>query len=135
MVSYKVEEEGDRFSSTKFNQPISELVGGMKVDNKLKERIHAVDLAKEKLDGNTIEVATGIVSLFNSIPPKEMAGHQCQNNQISPIIKYVEKDQKLPKKFMYQIRSKHSHKLGIGLYLNKEFYVSCIFLMRLNTFN
>ena len=38
--------------------------------------IHAMDIAKEKLDGSTIEAATGMVSLFNSVPPKEMAEYQ-----------------------------------------------------------
>ena len=72
-----------------------------------------MDLAKEKLDGSTIEVTTGMVGLFNSITPKEMAEHQHQDNQISPIIEYVEKDQRPPKKFTYQIRSKLSHKLAL----------------------
>ena len=72
-----------------------------------------MDITKEKLDGNTIEVATRLVGLFNSIPSKEMAKHQRQDNQISPIIKYVEEDQKPPKKFTYQIRSKLAHKLAL----------------------
>ena len=42
-----------------------------------------------------------------------MAEHQCQDNQISPIIEYVEKDQKPSKKFTYQIRSKLSPKLAL----------------------
>ena len=72
-----------------------------------------MDLAKEKLDGSTIRVTTGMVGLFNSITPKEMVEHKCQDNQISPIIEYVEKDQRPPKKFMYQIRSKLSCKLSL----------------------
>ena len=87
--------------------------GGTKIDKKLKKRIHTVDLAKEKLDANTIEVATGMVSLFNSVTPKEMVEYQCKDNQISPIIEYVEKDQKPSKKFTYQIRSKLSRKLAL----------------------
>ena len=100
-MSYQVEEEGSCISSAKFNQAISELMGEMKIDKKLKDRIHVMDLTKEKLDSNSIEAATGIVSLFNSVPPKEMAEYQCQDNQISPIIEYMEKDQKQPKKFTY----------------------------------
>ena len=49
---------------------------------------------------------TGMVSLFNSITPKEMAEFQCQDNQIAPIFTYVEQDQKPSKKVTYQIRSK-----------------------------
>ena len=102
-VSYQVEEQGGRISSAEFNQAISELVGGTKIDKKLKDCIHAMDIVKEKLDRKTIEVATGMVNLFNNIKPKEMAEFQCQDNQIAPIIKYVEEDQKPPKKFTYQI--------------------------------
>ena len=112
-VSYQVEDQGGHISSTEFNQAISELVGGTKIDKKLKDRIHIMDIAKEKLDGETIEVATGMVSLFNHIPSKEMAEYQCQDNQISSIIKYVEEDTKPPKKFTYQIRSKLAHKLAL----------------------
>ena len=55
-VLYQVEETSGYISSAEFNQAISELVGGTKIDKKLKDRIHAVDLAKEKMKGNTIEV-------------------------------------------------------------------------------
>ena len=85
----------------------------MKIDKKLKNRVHIMDITKEKLDSNSIEVATGMVSLFNSVLPKEMAEYQCQDNQIVPIIGYVEKDQKPPKKFMYQIRYKLACKLAL----------------------
>ena len=67
-----------------FNQVISELVGGTKIDKKLKDHIQVMDVAKEKLNGKTIEVATGMVSLFDSIIPKKMAEFQHQDNQIDP---------------------------------------------------
>ena len=85
----------------------------MKINKELKDRIHAMDIAKEKLEGSTIEVETGMVSLFSSVTPKEMAEHQYQDNQIAPIIDYMGKDQKLPKKLTYQIRSKLSCKLTL----------------------
>ena len=72
-----------------------------------------MDIVKEKLDGKTIKVATRMVGLFDSIPSKEMAEYQHQDNQIVPIIKYVEEEQKPPKKFTYQIRSKLAHKLAL----------------------
>ena len=112
-VSYQVEEQGGRISSMEFNQAISELVGGTKVDKKLKDCIQVTDVAKEKLNGNTIEVATGMVSLFDSITPKEMAEFQRQDNQIAPIFAYVKQDQKPSKKATYQIRSKLARKLAL----------------------
>ena len=68
---------------------------------------------KEKLNGKIIEVATGMVSLFNSITPKQMAEFQRQDNQITPILTYVKQDQKPSKKVTYQIRSKLSLKLAL----------------------
>ena len=112
-VLYQVEEQGGCISSAEFNQAISELVWGTKIDKKLKDRIHIMDITKEKLDGKTIEVATGMVNLFDSIKPKEMAEFQCQDNQITPIITYVEQDQKPSKKFTYQIKSKLARKLAL----------------------
>ena len=112
-VSYQVEEQGGHVSSMEFNQVISELVGGTKIDKKLKDRIQVTDVAKEKLNGKTIEVATGMVSLFDSITPKEMAEFQRQDNQIAPIFAYVEQDQKPSKKITYQIRSKLARKLAL----------------------
>ena len=96
-----------------FNQVISELVGGTKIDKKLKDHIQVTDVAKEKLNGKTSEVATGMVSLFDSITPKEMAKFQRQDNQIAPIFTYVEQDQKPSKKVTYQIRSKLARKLAL----------------------
>ena len=113
VVSYQVEEEGGYISLVEFNQVIRELVRGIKKDKKLKDRIHAMDIPKEILDGSTIKVATGMVNLFDSVPPKEMAEYQQQDNQISLIIEYVEKDQKPPKKFIYQIKSKLTCKLAL----------------------
>ena len=112
-VSYQVEEQGGRISSMEFNQVISELVGGTNIDKKLKDRIQVTDVTKEKLNGNTIEVATGMVSLSDSIPPKEMAEFQRQDNQIAPIFTYVKQDQKPSKKATYQIRSKLARKLAL----------------------
>ena len=72
-----------------------------------------MDITKEKLNGKTIEVATGMVNLFNSITPKEMAEFQHQHYQIVPILTYVEQDQKPSKKVMYQIRSKLARKIAL----------------------
>ena len=111
-VSYQVEEQGGRISSMEFNQVISELVGGTKIDKKLKDHIQVTDVTKEKLNGKTIK-ATGMVSLFDSITPKEMAEFQHQDNQIAPILTYVKQDQKPSKKVTYQIRSKLACKLAL----------------------
>ena len=112
-VSYQVEEQGGHISSMEFNQVISDLVGGTKIDKKLKDHIHVMDITKEKLNGKTIKVATGMVNLFDNITPKEMAEFQHQDNQIAPILTYVKQDQKPSKKVTYQIRSKLARKLAL----------------------
>ena len=91
-----------------------------------------MDIATEKLDGKTIEVATGMVGLFDTIPSKEMAEYQHQDNQISPIIKYIKEDQK-PKIFTYQIRSKLARKLILQwdrLILKQAFSIICAYLTK-----
>ena len=60
-ISYQIEETSGHISSVEFNQVISKLIRRTKIDKKLKERIHAVDLAKEKLDGSNIEIVTGMI--------------------------------------------------------------------------
>ena len=72
-----------------------------------------MDVAKEKLNGKTIKVATRMVNLFDSITPTEMADFQHQDNQIAPILTYVKQDQKPSKKATYQIRSKLACKLAL----------------------
>ena len=42
-----------------------------------------------------------------------MAEFQCQDNQIAPILNYIELDQKPSKKVTYQIRSKLARKLAL----------------------
>ena len=96
-----------------FNQVISELEGGTKIDKELKDCIQVTDVTREKLNRKTIEVETGMVNLFDSITPKEMAEFQHQDNQIAPILTYVKQDQKPSKKVTYQIRSKLAHKLAL----------------------
>ena len=130
VVSYQVKEQGGCISSVEFNQAISKLVGGTKIDKKLKDCIHVMDITKEKLDGKTIEVATGMVNLFDSIKPKEMAEFQHQDNQIAPIITYVEQDQKPSKKFTYQIKSKLAHKLALqwDRLILKQFILHCLYI-------
>ena len=54
-----------------------------------------------------------MVSLFDSITPKEMAEFQRQDNQIASILTYVKQDQKPSKKVTYRIRSKVAHKLAL----------------------
>ena len=98
VVSYQVEKQEGYISSMEFNQVISKLVGGTKIKKKTQRLHNVMDVTKEKLNGKTIEVATGMVNLFDSITPKEMAEFQCQDNQIEPILTYVEQDQKSSKK-------------------------------------
>ena len=110
-VSYKVEEEGGTITSAEFNQAVSNLVGGTKIERKLKEHIQAVGIAKEEWEGDRIELATGMVGLFESIPSDMMAEAQHSDNQILPVLKFVESEQKPHKKVSYQTRSNNALKL------------------------
>ena len=54
-----------------------------------------------------------MISLLDNVLPKAMVEHQCHDNQIQLILEYVHNDQKPLKKFVYQIKSKHIHKLAL----------------------
>ena len=75
------------------------------------EHIQAVGIAKEEWEGDRIELATGMVGLFESIPSDVMAEAQHSDNQILPVLKFVESEQKPHKKVIYQTRSNNARKL------------------------
>ena len=53
-----------------------------------------------------IEVTTNYVSIFNTVPSETMAQHQSTDNQIAPVLKWVESGNPLTKSDFYQICSK-----------------------------
>ena len=87
-------------------------IGGTKLDHTLKTHIQAVDAAHAELgESEPIEVTTNYVSVFNTILPETMAQYQRADNQIGPVLKWVESGTPSSKSDLYQIQSKLTQKM------------------------
>ena len=87
-------------------------LGGTKLSRKLRARLQTVDTAHVELgEAEPIEVTTNYVSVFNTVLPETMAQYQRADNQIGPVIKWVESGTPPSKSDLYQIRSKLTRKM------------------------
>ena len=68
------------------SQEITSIIGGTKLDVKLKEHLEIVGTAHESLgETEPIEVRSSLVNIFSHVTPKEMAEFQQADNQISAV--------------------------------------------------
>ena len=87
-------------------------LGGTKLSRELRTRLQTVDTAHVELgEAEPFEVTTNYVSVFNTVLPGTMAQYQMADNQIGPVIKWVEAGTPLSKSDLYQIRSKLTRKM------------------------
>ena len=87
-------------------------LGGTKLSRELRARLQTVDMAHVELgEVESIEVTTNYVSVFNTVLPEIMAQYQRADNQIGPVIKWVESGTPPSKSDLYQIRSKLTRKM------------------------
>ena len=99
-------------SSQVLSQEITSIVGGTKVDVKLRECIKILGTAHESLgETEPIEVRSSLVNTFSHITPKEMAEFQQADNQISAVYPWVQEGKTPPKSVLYKTRSKIMRKL------------------------
>ena len=65
--------------------------GGTKLSRELRARLQRVDTAHVELgEAEPIKVTTNYVSVFNTVRPETMAQYQRADNQIGPVIMWVE---------------------------------------------
>ena len=87
-------------------------IGGTKLDYALKARLQVVDTAHVELgESEPMEVTTNYVSIFNTVSPETMAQHQSTDNQIAPVLKWVESGNPPTKSNLYQIHSKLTQRM------------------------
>ena len=66
------------------------IIGGVKVEHSLRERIQVVQSAEDDMYGSCkIEVITGMVDVFHQVPSTTMAEHQAKDNQLAPVFEWV----------------------------------------------
>ena len=87
-------------------------LGGTKLSLELRARLQTVDTAHVELgEAEPIEVTTNYVSVFNTVLPETMAQYQRADNQIGPVIKWIESGTPPSKSDLYEIRSKLTRKM------------------------
>ena len=91
---------------------ITSIVGGTKLDVKLKECLEIMGTAHENLgETEPIEVRSSLVNIFSHVTPKEMAEFQWADNQISAVYPWVQEGKTPQKSVLYKTRSKTLRKL------------------------
>ena len=86
---------------------LTSLVGGVKIHNDLRERIEMVGSAYEEMgEIDPMDIQTHVTEIFSQISPEQMAEYQRVDNQIRPIIPWVQEEKIPPKSVLYKVKSK-----------------------------
>ena len=117
-ISYPVTHTGKFYGdqNTISNQVVfyelTKVVGGVKISNDLRERIEIVGSTYEDIgEGGSLKVQSNMVDLFSHITPDQMAEYQKSDNQIGPILQWVQEGKVPSKSVLYQVKSKYTRKL------------------------
>ena len=77
-------------SSQVLSQEITSIMGGTKIDVKLKEHVEILGTTRKSLgETEPIEVRSSLVNIFSHVTPKEMAEFQQADNQIFTVYPWV----------------------------------------------
>ena len=91
---------------------LNTFVGRVKIHNDLRERIEMVGTAYEEIgEIDPINIQTHITEVFSQVTPEQMAEYQRVDNQIGPIILWVQEGKVPPKAVLYKVKSKTCRKL------------------------
>ena len=75
-------EEWQAISYSTICKELQGIIGGVKVEHSLRERIQVVQSAKDDIHGSCkIEVIASMVDVFHQVPSTSMAEHQAKDNQ------------------------------------------------------
>ena len=70
-----------------------------------------VGAAYEEMEGtDPISIQSHVTEVFNQIPPEQMAEYQRVDNQIGPILPWVQEGKFPPKSILYKVKSKTCRK-------------------------
>ena len=106
------DKEWQAISYSAICEELQGIIGGVKVEHSLRERIQVVQSAKDDIYGSCkIEVIAGMVDVFHQVPSTTMAEHQAKDNQLAPVLEWVREGKQPTKAVIYQIRSKNTRQL------------------------
>ena len=107
------------------------IIGGVKVEHSLRERIQVVQSAEDDIYGSCkIEVIASMVDVFHQVPSTTMAGHQAKDNQLAPVLEWVREDKQPTKAAIYQVRSKNTWQLiyQFHRFILKDGVLHCLYI-------
>ena len=106
------DEEWQAISYSTICEELQGIIGGVKVEHSLRERIQVVQSAKDDIYGSCkIKVVAGMVDVFHQVPSTTMAEHQAKDNQLAPVMEWVHEGKQPTKAAIYQVRSKNARQL------------------------
>ena len=106
------DEEWQAISYSTICKELQGIIGGVKVEHSLRERIQVVQSAKDDIYGSCkIQVVAGMVDVFHQVPSTTMAQHQAKDNQLAPVLEWVREGKQPIKAAIYQVRSKNTWQL------------------------
>ena len=107
-----VPEDPITISSQVISNDLTTFVGKVKIHNDLRECIEIIGVTYEGMgEINPINIQTHITEVFSQITPEQMAEYQRVDNQIGPIIPWVQEGKVPPKSVLYKVKSKTCQKL------------------------
>ena len=106
------DEEWQAISYSAICEELQGIIGGVKVEHSLRERIQVVQSAEDDIYGSCkIKVVAGMVDVFHQVPSITMAKHQAKDNQLAPVLEWVHEGKPPTKAAIYQVRSKNTRQL------------------------
>ena len=106
------DEEWQAISYSAICEELQGIIGGVKVEHSLRERIQVVQSAEDDIYGSCkIEVVASMVDVFHQVPSTTMAEHQAKDNQLEPVLEWVREGKQPTKAAIYQVRSKNTRQL------------------------
>ena len=106
------DEEWQAISYSTICEELQGIIGGVKVEHSLRERIQVVQSAEDDIYGSCkTEVVAGMVDVFHQVPSTTMAEHQAKDNQLAPVLEWVQKGKQPTKAAIYQVCSKNTRQL------------------------
>ena len=106
------DEEWQAISYSAICEELQGIIGGVKLEYSLRERIQVVQSAEDDIYGSCkIEVVVGMVDVFHQVPSTTKAKHQAKDNQLAPVLEWVREGKQPTKAAIYQVRSKNTRQL------------------------
>ena len=106
------DEEWQAISYSAICKELQGIIGGVKMEHSLRERIQVVQSAKDDIHGSCkIKVIAGMVDVFHQVPSTTMAEHQAKDNQLAPVLEWIHEGKSPTRAAIYQVHSKNTRQL------------------------